>query len=152
LWWPRSPSLRLPGSSRAPWAARLGNFLGGLRRDRRGYGGADRALPRWPRRGRPRFRGGLFGPLPRGPSGGGADDVAGRQLRRGLRQRRLRGGRRRRRRRILDVLADGFDIGAHALERIVVLDVVRHVVDLLLEVGHFRFAHRLLELMLEIGR
>ena len=51
----------------------------------------------------------------------------------------------------LNVLAGRFDVGAHILERIVALDVVRDVVDLLLEVGHFRFAHRFLELALEFG-
>ncbi len=38
-----------------------------------------------------------------------------------------------------------------SFERIVVLDVVRQVVDLLLQVGHFGFAHRFLKLVLEIG-
>ena len=52
----------------------------------------------------------------------------------------------------LNVLACRLDIGAHVLERVVAFDVVGDVVDLLLEVGHLRFAHRFLELALEVGR
>ena len=71
---------------------------------------------------------------------------------RGLGRRRLACGRHQRLfQRGLNVLTGRLNVGAHVLERIVAFDVVGDVVDLLLEVGHLRFAHRFLKLALEVG-
>src|SRR6266404_2410387 len=123
LWSPRFPSLRPRGS--CGLAIGLGGISGGS----------------WLARTRGR----------RGNIRAGSDGRRGARFRR---DRRARGRRRLLRHCVLDLLLRAVQLPADLgdrIERGIALRLARHVVDLLLDVGQLRLAHRLLKLTLKFG-